>query len=668
MSSSVESVQDPSECLVLYVPSSSKVFPHVKYQDLQVEGDFFFVFAEQVLYPPNPTLNSLPTHVRGLFGVKARLPSDLAASNTGEMNSMMMNIWKKRIDGPVALMRCLVPLDNKKNMLGTADMSTIEKDMTYEDYEGLIRLWKTRTAAFDFFDNGLGFSHYNRPLGQYLRPFPIPSPDEKWKHPNWAPKKQVNELCMRIGRKAIHVDASARDIGDKALHFTQIQKKFYTKIELIYTNENNFDEIEPTSYMAQNGPFNTKAESENAACIDFLSEYHDVYLIKSQPDLYNSTRVLLGEDTALDQTEQNETNQAATSSSSISTDVDVPEAIKRPTIEIWKANSTKSKIDLFGNGTLVKSLLRKGNGSPLGITCTLRVWISILSEGNDGIYSLNSSKFEELTVGGLHPHIPIATLASMCIGESAFFYLSSDIVQNPNLLKSFPDQHDQLEVMEESRSFMILAMCIPSDAQVKFSGLIPTISNAKTPIEERVRQCKDCHKDAVVLYNHKHYKLALDHYQLGLKELSSKNPLFIDRTTMLIQNIAWNDELKDFKTEYIRNRLGAAACCLYIEQWPHHNDSWKTGDNSVEEGLLACEAVLHLDAKHFLAQRRKILLLIKGNQFAKARKELAVAESFEEAKRKENKASLEEARTKLDQREKQHASDETQIAKKMFSM
>jgi hypothetical protein len=652
----MEQTQNPQEYEVVYLPSSNDPPRVVKVRDLIV-GSMELVYAETVVYHPESTLQSYPTHVRGLFMATARLKSELVSDEPPTMNLFISRVFKKRFRGHVVAAYCVVPVSADIQVINADINLHVTQDLSIERLSKLENDSKLRSPGFDFIEHELHVSpHYCR-LDQYLRPFPIPTPDEKWNHPKWAPKQAVNELFVQLKLKPFYVEAGAKELGEDLFKHTRDAKKFYMKLETRHTDEDGVEHIDPIAHFSQNGPFSTKYESEVAAAVTYLVDYHDAVIQARNPDLYRLGQKLLGESSVEPESDDVDGGGSKPGSSEVDGDSSVPLDIKKPTIGIWERISSVSCIDLFGNGCLIKSVLEEGKGPFLGVTCCVRAWIAVLTEQDDGIYGLMISKLESLVVGAEHPQIPIAALASMRVGESAYFWLHPNIVRNAD---------DPL--LEDNSKGFILAICIPPHADIQYLSEAITHSKVNTPLEQRVQHCDECNKDAVALYKQRHYKLALDHYQLGLAELFTSNKLFVDRSRALRTDIQWNESLQAFRDEFIRNRLGVIACCIYIQdrEWPHHAPNWKAGKNPLEEGLDACEAILRLEPQHFLAHRRKALLLIRANRFEEAQIQLEITEKLDLAHTEENRKVLQDAKDDLARRIKRSTQEAATISKRMF--
>lgn len=673
---------------ILYVPENGEEGKLLASSEVELEGEPLLLFVEQVLYPSEPTLLSFATHVRGVFCYSARLRGESKREEPVKRNVSVSRCWSTDVEGPVALMVSLVSLNADTREIDSKAYECIDKDMTLEELQRLQSLFYGRSPAAAFFSaTKKGSTIYNRPLGDYLRPFPMITPDSLWPHTKWQPKMAVNELCTRIGVKARHCSATALDIGSAALSSTQAERKFWTKMEITKEDEDEVTTSIVQSFIPPYGPFQKKAHSECAACVTFLSEYHDTALLNAHPELYHATRSFL-EEYAAEEDENLEKEDFDTSAStseqgalvlsnkvsSITIDEYVPEDIKRPSLQLWETYSEKSKIDLFGNGMMLKSIVKPGIGVTLGVSCTVRAWLSVVSEEDDGLSVTYISNFEELTVGALNLSIPVPVLCSMRIGEASYFWLHPNIVMNPNRDYTAIPSADSSEpgifqTQTEHRPYYLIAIYIPSDTNITFASTFPVACGANSTLARRIQMCADCDAESVVLFKNKHYKIALDFYQIGLKELSIKNDrLFKHGYSVLLNGIEWTEELEPFKKAYIRNRLGAAACCLYIDSWPHHNTSWKHGDSAVEEGVLACDAVLRLEPNNFVALRRKSLLLIKGRSFDTALQTLEIASKCPEATEPSGLAQLKSARDELERTQKKDKEDSLKLARKIFSL
>ena len=614
------------------------------------------LFAEKVVYPPKLDLNARPTHLHGLFWASCCLKGYERPTEPLTKLVTISKSWAQDIFAPAVFMLSYVTIDAEKRVTSSDARSNISRDMDYHELARLQSCFQMRSPGHAFLQTVKRIPSYYCSLHDYLRPYPTPTAESSWIRSDWPLKKAVNELCTRIGVKVNHVPTTAIDIGASALNETQSLRMFWTKIELTRENADGAMEILPGTFLAQNGPFQKKADSENAACIAFLTDFHDSDLEKNNPDLYFKARLLLGEapvaDSGLD------SNHAPVEASSSDRLSSVPEDIKNPSMESWNRYSLASKIDFFGNGAILKSIVKQGSGLSLGVSCSVTAWVSVLSEGDDKIETIYSSKFEEVTIGAFHDYLPIPTLCSMRIGEAAYFLVSSDLVCNPNL--------DSAPSNLEKGVSMLIAVFVPSATNISFANNYPIESNESSTLVQRMERCSSCSTDAVALYRSKQYKVALDYYQIGLKEMSYKNlDYFKTGLVVLRSDIEWTVELESFKACFIRNRLGAAACCLYIDHWPHFNDHWKLGSTAIEEGLLACDAVLKLEPKHFVALRRKALLLIKNRDFDSALKVIGLAGSTSEAATDDGMKDLENLKADLQHTKQKDLSDDEALAKSL---
>jgi hypothetical protein len=673
--------------------------------DLVTFGEAFLVFAWQALFPSNPTLKSHPTHLRGLFGIKAGLktaPEDVKP----RINSNLRSAWKIDVDGDVALMQCLVPYDPEKKQLVINGMIEIEEDMTQEKLEQLTWQGKIRSPAESFWRASMASkagkssgneidlvqSIFCRTLEEYMRPFKLPTHDEKWGLTCWPPKKAVNELCAQLGLRATHLAVARQDIGEEAYVFMEKGKMFYTKLELAKIGV-NMEEILPETFMASTGPFRTKNESQDAACIQFLSDYHDSYIARNNPSLYETAKDLFAaqeEEASEDSDIPTSADSSSPSTTITSTSFSIPELVKRPSLDAWKSIPQGTKIDIFGNGNLEKCIVNPGDGPLLGVSCMLRVWVSIRSEGD--ACGLEQARFEEMVIGGMKGAlpIPIACLMSMRVGESALFHISGHIASQfrplppprEDLTPSWLVQDKDEDVDNESdvssspstsststsaeKPVMMIGLSIPPYCTIVSAHIIPTLASASTPIEPRVQYCKALNQDAVALYNNRHFKMALDYYQLGLRELSVGNPMFVDRSNILQASFTWSPEYEEFKAEFIRNRLGCAACCLYLEEWPHHVPGWRNEENAIQEGLAAVNSVRRLDPTNFTALRRRALLYLKSNRFEEATEDLIEAAKLPGGSTDEAKRMLAEDAKNLATRKLKSQREAEEIGKRMW--
>lgn len=654
-STRMEHVQNPLHCSVLYLPASSEEIQPLKLEDLVVADKAELLFLETVTYPHFPTSSSLPTHVRGLFYAPARLASDSDASESQEVNMKLQRSFKKRIRGSVAVFRCLVPVTGSETMLQAMVPDSIERDTTLADYAKLEAENKFISPGFNFIERELQFPVFYCPLGKYLEPYPIPTPDAVWNCPKWSPKQLVYELFIQIGSKPNYFDATEKDLGIEVLQRTQEDKRFYQKLEIRRVDQDGVEHIEPDVFLSPHGSFSKKTDSQVAAAVDYLQFYHMAWIKRTDPELYAIAEAMLGlGSTEVQNTEKTEKG-GKVEFLDTKLDDEVPYDIKKPTIAIWEALVEQSKEDFFGNGTMIKSILKTGNGPFLGISTQVPAWVSVLSYEDDGFYALLSSKLQNVAVGAIHPQIPVVALPSMRIGESAYFWLSEDIVRK--------NSTNENELFQQVAGKMIIAICIPDSAHPVYSGSAPTLSSISTPLEDRLRFCNQCDQESVTLYKRGFYKLALDHYQIGFAELATSNDaLFMNRTLVLRANIEWIPELEAFKAAVIRNRLGVAACCLYIKDWPKHVPNWKILDNATAEGVAACDVVLKLDPHSLIAHRRKTLLLINANKFEEARASLNKWKSMEGV----NQKDVDQATLSLTQREKKASDEAFDFAKRIF--
>lgn len=646
--------KDPSEDVFLYIESDKTAPKLVKRSDLEWIDHPTLLFAETVVYPPDLHLDALPTRIQGLFYASSRLKGHARPSEPLAINVSLSKSWSNNIFGPVVFMQSCVDIDADKRVVSSDASTNVTRDTTVEELARLQSLFHFRSPGLHFLQTVRGVPSYNCPLRDYLRPFPLPTDNTIWKHAEWPLKKAVNELCTRIGVKANHVPATALEIDATVLDETQRRRMFWTKIDLTRENPGEVTEFLSGTYVASNGPFQKKADSENSACITFLSDYHDSYISQSDPDLYRRTRLLLGEAPVEDTEIKSEDSPVeASASDGLSS---VPEDVKKPSMALWERYSLNSKIDLFGNGSILKSIVKRGSGLSLGVSCTTTAWIAVSTEGDNEMEVIYTSKFEEVTIGAIHEYLPIAALCSMRIGEAAYFLIAADLVCNHNLISASPTL--------ESGAPMLIAVFIPAASNSTFANNYPIESNESSTMKQRVARCSRCSTDAVALYQSKQFKVALDYYQIGLKELSHKNlTCFKSGLSVLRGDIEWTPELDEFKACFIRNRLGAAACCLYIDHWPHFNDHWKLGSTAIEEGLLACDAVLSLERLHFVALRRKALLLIKSRDFEAASNVISLAEGAPEATSDAGKKDLENLKSERVRTKAKDSSDSESLAR-----
>lgn len=638
------------ENVFLFIPPNEQSSKLVKGSELEWFGEPQLLFAEKLSYPSDLRLVSYPTHLTGLFYASAHLAGQPRPAEPLERNYALSKLWSLQISGPVAFMLSHVTLDANSRTISSSPHRCIVRDMSIEELSRLQSLFNFRSQAEDFIRTVKGIPGYKCTLSDYLRPFPQPSPECVWPHPNWSLKKAVNELCTRLQVKAQHVSATAIDIGSVALEETQARLQFWTKIELTSGDHEGGTSTQLDSFLAPNGPYQKKADSENAACVTFLSDYHDSFMARCDPDLFQRTRSIFSEAGSTARDEENAPKTPSTTSSNA-----VLQEIIEPSWHIWDESSKKSHIDLFGNGVLQKSIIKPGSGISLGVSCSIKAWISVLTRLEDGD-AVVTSKFEQVTVGAAdHQFVPVAALCSMRIGESAYFRFSPNVGSHVTEVSALDS--DQIAPF-------LIAIYIPLSTSVSFSRSYPVLSTTSSKLTERLDLCDQLTRDASALYRMKQFKIALDHYQIALKELSHKNlDLFKPGLSVLREDLAWTrPELDRFKVTFIKNRLAVAACCLYIDHWPHHNEAWKLGNDATEEGVLACDAVLRVESKNFTALRRKSLLLTKAHRFEEAKECLRLAEECPEALA-EGRASLELSRLEIRKSEANDAKSELELAK-----
>lgn len=611
----------------------SKLVKRSEFEWLDPSAHPTLLLTDKVFYPKDSTRTSYPSHVSGLFYAGAYLKGESKPVAPLERNHTISRLWSTDIYGPIVFMVGLATLDPVTHEISSDPRNAIVHSMSIAEVQRLHDLFGTKSPASDFWRIAKGVADYNRPLIEFCRPYPVVDSTGAWPYPTWPPKRIAHELCTRIGWKLEHVDADAYDIGERALAVTRQDNMFWTKIKLVPA-EGVLAQAAPSDCVPNHGPFRKKSHSQVAASVIFLGDYHSMHLLRTNPDVYYLLQKFDLEDGA------GETIDNGDADDLLRTDklkVEVPFPIKNPLEALWKQYSGVAVIDLFGGGQVLKTIVQEGNGRYLGVSCSIKAWISLTSCNNEeGTSEVRLSMPMDVIVGGIHAFIPIPTLCSMRLGEAALFRLSADIIGN----LTPPDLN--------MKGDAILGIFIPTDAYITSPNTQLIVSTANSNIDERLKHCAACDRDSVALFKMKQFKLALDYYQIGLKELSWKNhDIFAKESNAPHKHIKWTPELEPLKSAFIRNRLGAAACCLYIKSWPHHIASWNCGGSAVEEGTLACNAVLSLESKNFKALRRKALLQINGKNLEEAKKCLDAADECDEAETEGGKKELKSARSAL---------------------